>query len=572
MRARVAWFVLSCVLALALYAALFAAAPRIVLLRAPQYAEAAARPITLRLRPADRLDPTTVSTPLPRTLLSRPGSVRDLIARALPPPDLPPRNPTPGPQAVAAPEAPAPPDAPQTAGAAVEAELLALSRDALRSEVDVSRRVVRPSATRIAPADAAPSNGGIAPPAEDDRLRAFTAAARSLLTEPIDTEDFRPLTPRPAEPPADAPPSLNELDRLHVRAREELTSRMRAEQAERYAFLDDALAYRLTTYIPPDGSPGYFTLDLQVRDDAPLAPLPLAITYVLDASQSILQRKLDLAVRGVLASLAQLSPSVRANVIYFRETSRALREMAAPVDPGLREAAAAMLEGLEARGETDVYSALKSALSTPPPSGHAGIVFAFTDGRPTTGIQDARSIINALGADAHPRNHLVAIGSGNTVDAFLLDLLAYRCRGEAHTVAAIERTDEAVPRLIGRMVAPMVIEVRVQAAGTTAEQVHPRAPGALYRGRALRFAGRFPPDAPRIAVEVTGQTAGGPAKAVLALPVAEAEPGGADIAQQWAYRRALWLVSTITQQGNRPEWVAALEGINAKYGLDVALD
>jgi hypothetical protein len=104
-----------------------------------------------------------------------------------------------------------------------------------------------------------------------------------------------------------------------------------------------------------------------------------SVVYVIDRSLSMgLNGGLAAAKREVLASLGQLPPGTRFQLVFYNRDSECLRlEGAAgllPVNPSTRASAARFLEALRASGSTDHLEALKRALAMQP-----DVVFLVTD-------------------------------------------------------------------------------------------------------------------------------------------------------------------------------------------------
>ena len=113
-----------------------------------------------------------------------------------------------------------------------------------------------------------------------------------------------------------------------------------------------------------------------------LFPLPAtaaSVVYVLDCSVSMgIDRKLDFARRGLIASLRRLPPSVRFQVISYNNYAESLivdgqRDLL-PAESAIVIKAISMLQSLEAAGKTNHLAALRRALELRP-----DVIFFLTD-------------------------------------------------------------------------------------------------------------------------------------------------------------------------------------------------
>ena len=139
-----------------------------------------------------------------------------------------------------------------------------------------------------------------------------------------------------------------------------------------YERMDDVVDIRVATYVDPGTGKGFFQLKIFPVAGGKVEILPKDVTFVVDASNSILQRKLDLTVRGLKACLYQLRPGDRFNVIVFRDNPRSFREGLIPVSEEEIESAIAFLEGMKSGGSTDVYTAVLPVIEGSPRRGCRG--------------------------------------------------------------------------------------------------------------------------------------------------------------------------------------------------------
>ncbi len=113
-----------------------------------------------------------------------------------------------------------------------------------------------------------------------------------------------------------------------------------------------------------------------------LFPLPAtaaSVVYVLDCSVSMgIDRKLDFARRKLIASLQQLPPSVRFQVIDYNNYAESLtvdgQRGLLPAEPAIVSKVIAKLQSLEAAGKTNHLAALQRALELRP-----DVIFFLTD-------------------------------------------------------------------------------------------------------------------------------------------------------------------------------------------------
>ena len=382
MLSRRVWLAFSVVCALLAYALLWVAAPRIALIQARAAPPQFVQQFELQLRDSVPPMPARVQDS-PPDLTARPGSVRDLLKNEAaelndtledsgpaPIPDL-------GERLASDPamrEHDLAPD--PLAMKQADARILEITQAAARDEINVARRVVRPSPDRLLDDSELPTLRAPGPP--DPLMQRFEPPGSQLLLDPSTPPAEEADTP-PYEPPTPAPPTperIAPLDPIALAPERAViqTPLKRMQEAVRqesaYTFIDDLVDISLRAYAPP-GEPGYFELTIAPKPDVETAVLPKDVTFVIDASSSISQHKLTETARGVRDSLDALRPEDYFNVVLFRDSPRLFRSERVPATPEAIAAAREFLSDLESRGETDVYTALTEVIKQPPAQGRS---------------------------------------------------------------------------------------------------------------------------------------------------------------------------------------------------------
>ncbi len=561
----------------------FYAAPRITLVRAHAAVESLRERYQVRLLETYE-DKTRVFERSADKLASRPGEVRDLVngqGESLAFERGPER-----------PEASVPDLETRLASDAVTREyaldpdaallremdmrIVEIAEDAARRDLQVARRVVRPSPIEMLGDGEMPALRDLAIASDVPPLQLPSSSRPGLLAQDVLPSNEREETGETAQlppheeiavpEPAQTAPPMPEKQEIIV-ARTPVIDAIRKGRETQYTFIDDLLDIAIDVYQAPGEAQGFFRLRITSKDTEALQTLPRDITFVLDASSSISQRKLDLSVRGLTQALEALHPQDNFNIVVFRDLPTKFKTAHVPGVSENKAAAAAFLKGLESRGETDVFKALQPVLQSLPRTGVPGIVVLVSDARPTTGLRDSRAIINGLTAD-NVRNTIFAFGGGRTVNQYLLDLLAYRNRGESRVVSDIERIDDELPLFLASVREPLLVDVRADYGRIDEAGVFPNAIPDFYRGRPVCVYGRYDPARDgEFVMRLTGLAGEKRKEVIFRADLSKASAGDSSIARHWAFAKSYHLIGEISRVGEQPELVGELRELSRQYGV-----
>jgi hypothetical protein len=556
-----------------LYAFLYIFAPSILLLRSADAAHTSLpKPLRIMLYNGPMPESRPPEARGTQTLASRPGSVRDLLkeeTKELPlaAPVAPPASASPPMAEVLAREYDLSRDDALLGG--IEAQLVAIPEQSARAGIEVARRLVSDNDKRLIAKDEMPAL------TDGSGLPATFAlpAAQASIAPAAALDALRPLpqteTPTMSllNPPADRPsPAVPGLSDETVLARKALVEEVRSGTP--FAAMEGLVRIEASTYVDPSSREGYFRLRIIPRDDAKIPPLPRDVTFVVDASNSIVQRKLDLTVRGIAGCLAMLRPEDRFNIVVFRDTPKSFRASPVPADPATIAEARKFMEGLKSSGSTDVYGAVEPVLAEPPRAGGPGLVMVISDGRPTTGNLEGRDLIRGLSEQNRAGNTVYTFGGGNTVNRYLMDLLAYRNRGESRIAERIEDVDDELPKFFRRVQDAILVNLQADYGRVDESDVFPQALPDFYRGRVVTVYGRYRPGKDNdLVLRLQGRAGEERKEIVLKTDLANAEKGGRDVAEGWAFQKTYHLIGEITEAGETPEIMDEIRRLSNEFGV-----
>jgi len=466
--------------------------------------------------------------------------------------------------------------------AGIDAQIMEIAEDDARKDIDVARRLVQPSSDRVLQPGENPvfrGNGGaeaggnaVALDALVGKLGKLTQGvgendpgSRDLAGLPgngfdlMDEEAslFNPdlLEPDSAFSPEDLVVPINP-------ALEDLTTE------NRFASMDNLVDMQVATYIDGATNEGYFELKIVPNKQQNISVLPRDITFVIDASNSIVQRKLQLTSKGVRNCLALLKPTDHFNIIIFRDSPTLFRPQKVAATAETLAEADKFLSGLESFGATDVYSAIQPVIQQPPRKGVPGIILVLTDGRPSSGKLEGRQLINALSDENLLGNTIYTFGGGKTVNEYLLDLLAYRNKGESVTSPRFDNIEQQLPQFFARLNDAYLVNLQADFGRIPKDSVFPRSMPDFYKGRVVTLYGRFTPGTDKdVLVRLQGKSGADDKEMVLQADLSKAQRGDADIAKQWAFQKTYHLIGEVSRLGEQPELMGEIRQLSQRYGV-----
>ena len=552
----------------------FVLAPNIYLLRTNSGLQKISR--TIRIDILQEPLETTFVEPETETLASRPGSVRDLLEREdeiLEAPEPPPEVPVDvqrqieraGSEVIQR-EHDLSQD--QSVADTVDARILEISRDAARRDIEVARRLVRPSSNRVLEKGEFPTfRYAGADPGELVGLSNLVGGTGGLRgAQGIMQESGRPLFEAGILSPDMDDAGLPSLGIEDIMAQDPIRVAIREES--RHQPLDDLVSFGLDSYVNASTGEGFFRLQIMPRKGEFIDVMPKEVTFLIDASKSIVQRKLDLSVRGLERCIEQLRPQDKFNIVIFRDTPSFFQAVPTKATDEIKAAAKEFISGLLSRGATDVYAAVRDVIVDAPVRGMSDIVIVISDGRPTSGALAGRDLINTLTAENVHRTTIYTFGGGRTVNKYLLDLLAYRNKGVSLVVPRIEDIDRELPRFFARVNDPILVGLDADYGQIDEKEIYPREIPDFYLGRAVTVYGRFDPKQDKqVVMRLVGTASGQEKDVVFKADLTAPSNGDPAIARNWAFQKSYHIIGEICERGERPDLLAELNGLSQAYGI-----
>ncbi len=339
----------------------------------------------------------------------------------------------------------------------------------------------------------------------------------------------------------------------------------------------------LLSYWPDAQADGYFLLLLspnpQIGGEKVIAK---DVVVVLDRSGSMSGEKIDQAKEALGFILNNLNADDRFTIIAYNDRVDPLFDGLVEVNQENLAQARDRLDRIEARGGTNIHEALQTAMKLWPVPGRplAGpkYVIFLTDGLPTVGKTDMKTIL-ADTAEANISDaRLFVFGVGYNVNVHLLDKLAQQNAGRSDYAKPAEPIEAKISSLYTKIKNPVMTNLAVRVEGVAIGDIYPAQIGDLFEGDQIVLAGRYNrEDAIRLSggrngaatLVVTGVYQG--LERAFEYPVGFAglgeDPTYQFVEQLWAVRRMGHLMEQIDLNGESKELIDELVSLSMKYGI-----
>jgi len=340
---------------------------------------------------------------------------------------------------------------------------------------------------------------------------------------------------------------------------------------EDLANIDSIMDVRLFKHTEPDGG-GFFRVDILPRKKiSSLKPFEKDIVFCIDTSGSISKDKLVEFKDGVRKSLTTLNTGDRFEIVSFKHRSFPLFDSLKSPEPDNIKKADIFLKGLERSGSTNIYSALEPFTGSKfKAGGRPLILFLASDGNVNTGeVFDSRSLINEIANRNQNNASLFTFSSGRNKNSFLLDLLAYRNRGESFSSEEESQSNVALEKFIQEVSSIIIMDLDYQVSSSLSDNTFPKKLPHLYSQHTLSVYGKFQPDIKEVGLRITGQDSlGRRQELVFAGNLDNAMIADESLPRKWAEQYIYHLYSRLTtdyDENLKMEIYKTAEN----YGLDV---
>ncbi len=337
-----------------------------------------------------------------------------------------------------------------------------------------------------------------------------------------------------------------------------------------YYSLGEAQAFHLLTFRDPTDATdpdGFFLVMLAPQIGTVDRVIPKDIILVLDRSGSMEGEKFQQAQAATRYILDNLNSEDRFNIISFSMTI----EMYASQLRSASEAAEAQswLDSLDAAGSTDINRALLEAASMVDRERPTYLIF-MTDGLPTEGVTDSKSILANFASNAPDNLRLFTFGVGYDVDTILLDSLSQDHHGRSTYVQPGMNLDEILSSFYNSISTPVLTNLDLGFDGISTYDLYPDPLPDLFAGSQVILLGRYRTGG-TADISLGGEVNGEKQTFTFTDQVFEDKSAEnsiqGSIPRLWATRKVGYLLNQIRLEGANQEIIDQIVRLSIRYGI-----
>jgi hypothetical protein len=338
-----------------------------------------------------------------------------------------------------------------------------------------------------------------------------------------------------------------------------------------YKAIENQLVAEVYVYKPTlDFKYAYFKMEIRRAGAEKLPVIPKDVLLVQDSSNSMAEQRLHFCREGLVRCLAEIGPQDRFNVISFSEKSDPCFNDWADNKPENIEQAKKFIAGMKPAGNTDILEGIEDLLKMNRIAGRPVVALVVTDGRSTTGTTATSDIIGEFSKINDGAISLFTVGTVQTADPYLLDLVSYCNRGDS-TIVTGGRWDiaDVLQNFMREFSRPVLSEVRFRFARGNYYEVYPVLTSNLYLDRPLVLYGRMAKDSKKIVFQAVGKAGDVNCDMVFDLDLDKvAKPGDSEIRSNWAKQKIYHLIGEQTRKGDASV-MTEIGDTAATYGIKI---
>ncbi|MBI2482850.1 VWA domain-containing protein [Candidatus Uhrbacteria bacterium] len=317
---------------------------------------------------------------------------------------------------------------------------------------------------------------------------------------------------------------------------------------------------------------GHFLLLIQPPATPPEDTIiPKELIFIVDTSGSMSGHPLAKVQAAMRYALDHLHPNDTFTILSFQHTTDWFSERPVPATREHIARAQQYINGLAARGGTEMLRATQAALRLPESNDRrVRIVSLMSDGY----VGNEREILTQVATDLG-NTRLFPFGVGSSVNRHLITALAQVGRGHATVITLQEPEDAAVQHFYDRLAQPMLTNIQIDWGGLAVHATTPDPLPDLFAGQLVAVTGKYTHGGSGT-IRVRGMLRGASTEFPLSVTLPESESAHDAIPTIWARSRVEAISNnyraTETEQQDQITALGLTYNIATAYTSFVAVD
>ena len=266
--------------------------------------------------------------------------------------------------------------------------------------------------------------------------------------------------------------------------------------------------------------------------------------FVVDVSGSMYGFPLDISKRLLQNLISGLRPTDRFNVVLFSGRSVTMSPASVSASQENIDHAIRLIDGQQGSGGTELFEALKTAVSIPRKTNVSRSVILVTDGYISAEKEALRLIRESLN-----NTNFFSFGIGSSVNRYLIEGIAHAGQGEPFVVTRQEGAAAAAEKFRNYIASPLLTGIGVSFEGFQAYDVEPEKIPDMFAERPVALIGKWRGN-PEGRITITGQNGNNSYSQSLDLASIEPSDKNAALRQLWARKKLFFLSDFNTAYGD----------------------
>ncbi len=290
------------------------------------------------------------------------------------------------------------------------------------------------------------------------------------------------------------------------------------------------------------------------------------VLFILDTSGSMSGKKIVKAKKALEFCLNNLNENDRFNIIDFDDQITSFKDELIHATPDNVDLGISFVNSLAAEGGTNINDALLTGLKQLEGEKRLTFMIFLTDGLPTVGNTDIKSILKNVKEKNENRAKIFVFGVGYDVNTHLLDRLSDENSGTSDYVSPDEDIEVKVSNFYKKISNPVLADIKLKFDGMKTFQIYPQRLPDIFEGTQLVVVGRFEGEGTSDAI-LSGTVDDVQKDFVYRVEFEKEKKKNSFIPKLWATRRVGYLIDQIRLYGESEELVDEIVRLSKKYGI-----